>query len=245
MLWRVVEANPTQQLVDLLLTERIGRAFLEVGVQIVQAQVRASGRFVGRVETVLDQGDETGLGASLGDDESSATCFELNGDEQVGQRCDAPHHFAPRCEAVFFSIRRTVARLIPLNPGSPRTASCKRCTVQRELPAGACEPASAAIRASVSVSYLGGRPVCCTSRRARLRPPSRYAARVRHTVIRPTPSTAMICDSAMCWSKASKMCARLTSRAEQVPLARTASAVFRSAADRRSSVCCMGSTPQR
>ena len=36
----------------------------------------------------------------------------------LGQRRDAPHHFAPRLEAVFFSSRRTVSRLIALNPGS-------------------------------------------------------------------------------------------------------------------------------
>lgn len=102
-LWRVVEANPTQQLDDLLLAERIDQAFLEVGVQIVQDQVPAPGRFVGRVEQVPDQRDKIGFAASLRDDDSSATRIGLNGDEQVGQRRDKPHHFAPGFEAVFLA----------------------------------------------------------------------------------------------------------------------------------------------
>ena len=71
MLWRVVEANPAQQLGGLLLTERIDEAFLEVGVEIVQDQMQTPRRFVGRVEQVLDEGGEIGLAASLGDDDSA------------------------------------------------------------------------------------------------------------------------------------------------------------------------------
>jgi hypothetical protein len=91
MLWRVVEANPTQQLGGLLLTQRIDEAFLEVGVEIVQDQVHASGRFIGRVEQVLDEGDEIGLAASPRDDDSSAARLGLNGDKQAG--CNAARVF--------------------------------------------------------------------------------------------------------------------------------------------------------
>jgi hypothetical protein len=67
-------------------------------------------------------------------------------------------------------------------------------------------------RASALLSYWRGRPERSTSNTANSTPPRKYAARVRHTAVRPMPSTAMMWDAGMPRSRHDRTCARLTSR---------------------------------
>ena len=110
----------------------------------------------------------------------------------LSQRANAPHQLAPGLEIVFLSMRRTVSRLTLAMPTSCRAARSSSTIVQRCRPAGGVEHASAVTRASSSVSYWRGLPERATSKTANSTPPCRYAARVRHTAVRPIPRTAMI-----------------------------------------------------
>src|SRR5208282_2176412 len=131
-----------------------------------------------------------------------------------GQCTDAPHQLAPRLEAVFFSSRRMVSRLIGPIPACDCAACSSKTKVQRLAPGGGAEQAKAVICASTSVSYWRGLPGRATSCRAYSRPPCKYAARVRQMAVRPTPNTSMIWASERPRSRAARMCARLNSRAE-------------------------------
>src|SRR6266404_455261 len=154
----------------------------------------------------------------------------------LGQRPDAPHQSPPGFETVFFRSRRIVSRLICFIPGCARAARSNSSSVQRFAPAGGAEHASAVICASTSVRYLRGLPDRCSSATPWSRPPSRYAARVRQIIVRPTPSTCMICASGTCRANAESTCARLTSRAIRHPFERIASIVRRSFVASRNSV---------
>src|SRR5882672_490049 len=153
-----------------------------------------------------------------------------------GQYADAPHQLAPRFEAVFFSNRRMVSRLIGPIPAWTWAACSSSANVQRVAPTGGAEQAKAAICASVSVPYWRGLPGRASSCSAYSKPRSRYAARVRQMAVRPTPKTSMICTSETPRSSAARICARLTSRAECQPFARNASINCRSFLVSRSSV---------
>src|SRR5271169_1202953 len=157
----------------------------------------------------------------------------------LGQYGNAPHHFAPGFEAVFFSNRRIVSRLMSCIPGRLRASRSSNTSVQRLAPAGGFEQARAATSASTSVSYLRGAPVRCTSRRAKSSPPSRYAVRVRQIAVRPTPRTWQITASGTFSSSAAKIWARLTSLACRRPLLRQSSSALRSLLDSFKSVCRM------
>src|SRR6266545_4176889 len=159
------------------------------------------------------------------------------------EHAHTPHQPAPWFEAVFFSSRRIVSRLICSNPGWERAACASRSTVQRLTPAGGAEQASAVTRASTLVSYWRGRPGRGTSYRAKFKPPARYAARVRQIAVRSTPRTSMIWACGTWRSSAARMCARLTSREWCSPLARTSSTVCLSLRDSRSSVWRMSIPP--
>src|SRR5450631_25828 len=157
----------------------------------------------------------------------------------LGQRTDAPHQFSPGLEAVFFSNRRIVSRLMSCIPGRPRASRSSKTSVQRLAPTGGCEQASAVTSASTSVSYLRGAPGRWISRSARSSPPSRYAARVRQIAVRPTPRTWQITASGTFPSSAANICARLTSRAWRKPFLRHSSSALRSLLDSLKSVWCM------
>ena len=129
-----------------------------------------------------------------------------------GERADAPHQPPPGLEIVFFSMRRTVSRLTLPRPTSWRAARSSSTIVQRWRPLGGAEHASAVTRAWASVSYRRGRPERATSNTARSTPPCRYADRVRHSAVRPIPSTSMICVSGTPRSRHDSACARFTSR---------------------------------
>src|SRR3989338_4334664 len=153
-----------------------------------------------------------------------------------GQSANAPHHLAPWLEAVFFSNRRIVSRLIWPISACFCAACSNNSSVQRLVPSGGSEQAKAAICASTSVSYSRGLPERATSHTAYSTPPSRYALRVRQMAVRPTPRTPMIWASGMPRSRADKICARFTSRAWCKPLARYNSINSRSSSVRCSSV---------
>src|SRR5437762_2420455 len=153
-----------------------------------------------------------------------------------GQDADAPHQFAPRFEAVFFSSRRIVSRLIGPIPACTCAACSSSANVHRVAPTGGAEQAKAAICASTSVPYWRGLPGRASSCSAYSKPLSRYAARVRQMAVRPTPNTAMIGVSGTPRSRAARIWARLTSRAECQPFARNASINCRSFLVSRSSV---------
>src|ERR1700719_439200 len=150
----------------------------------------------------------------------------------LGELAHAPHQPAPRLEAVFFSSRRMVCRLMPAMADCRCAACANRSKVQRLAPAGGAEHAKAVICASTSGPYWRGLPGRCSSCKADCRPPSRYALRARQIAVRPTPSTTMICDSGTRRSKAARMCARLTSRTWRSPLARTSPNIRRSLLDK-------------
>src|ERR1019366_8103464 len=156
-----------------------------------------------------------------------------------GQGTNAPHQLAPRLDAVFFSSRRMVSRLI----GPMSACACAACSsnpsVQRLAPSGGVEQAKAVICASTFVAYCRGLPERSTSHSAYSTPPSRYALRVRQMAVRPTPRTEMIWASGIPRSRADKICARLTSRAWCKPFARYNSINSRSSSVRCSSVCRM------
>src|SRR3989338_9049708 len=154
----------------------------------------------------------------------------------LGQSANAPHHLAPWLEAVFFSSRRIVSRLIEPISACFCAACSSNSSVQRLAPSGGSEQAKAVICASTSVSYSRGLPERATSHTAYATPPSRYALRVRQMAVRPTPRTPMIWASGMPRSRADKICARLTSRAWCKPLARYDSINSRSSLVRCSSV---------
>src|SRR3989338_6829832 len=156
-----------------------------------------------------------------------------------GQSANAPHHLAPWLEAVFFSNRRIVSRLIWPISACFCAACSSNSSVQRRAPAGGSEQAKAVICASTSVSYSRGLPERATSHTAYSTPPSRYAFRVRQMAVRPTPRISMIWDSGIPRSRADKICARLTSRAWCKPFARYNSINSRSLSVRCSSVCRM------
>ena len=86
-------------------------------------------------------------------------------------------------------------------------------TVQRLAPTGGEGHANAVTSASSGAQYRLDWPGRCTSFGAYSGPRSSYAARVRQTVLRPTPRTCMIRDSGILRSRAARMWARLTSRA--------------------------------
>ena len=83
VLGRVMESDSAQQLGGPARTQDIDEAFCEVGVQIVQHQVQASGRTVSGRQKVAHKGDEVGLAAMVGYDNRSRAHFGLNGHEQV------------------------------------------------------------------------------------------------------------------------------------------------------------------
>src|SRR5450759_120935 len=153
-----------------------------------------------------------------------------------GQCANAPHHLAPWLEAVFFSSRRIVSRLIEPISACFCAACSSNSRVQRLAPSGGSEQAKAVICASTSVSYSRGLPERVTSHTAYATPPSRYALRVRQMAVRPTPRISMIWASGIPRSRADKICARLTSRAWCKPLARYDSINSRSSSVRCSSV---------
>ncbi len=82
---------------------------------------------------------------------------------------DAPHQPAPRLEVAFFKY----------------AARSSAAIVQRCRPSGGYIHANAVTRASASVSYCAGRPERATSNTASSTPACKYAARVRHTAVRP------------------------------------------------------------
>src|SRR6266545_1623739 len=153
-----------------------------------------------------------------------------------GEPTHAPHQLAPRFEAVFFSSRRIVSRLMSSIPGRRRAFCSSSTRVHRLAPAGGAEQLSAVISASTSVSYWRGAPGRAASRSAYSKPPSKYAARVRQMAVRPTPSTRQIMPSGTFSSSAAKMCARLTVRAWRRPLLRHSASALRSLFDSVSSV---------
>src|SRR3972149_2309146 len=155
------------------------------------------------------------------------------------QRAHAPHQLAPRFEAVFFSSRRMVSRLIGPIPACACAVCSSSSSVQRFAPDGGTEQASAEICASTSVPYRRGLPGRAASCSAYSTPPSRYALRVRQMTVRPTPRTAMIWASGTSRSRADRICARLTPRAWRTPFARYDSINSRSSSVRCNSVCRM------
>src|SRR3990167_4995697 len=161
----------------------------------------------------------------------------------LGQLADAPHHFAPGFEEVFFSSRRMLSRLIWRIGGWRRACRVSNATVQRLAPAGGEEHANAATCASSGARYRLGCPGRCTSLSAYSSPPSRYAARVRQIAVRPTPSTCMIWHSGILRLRAARMWARLNSRAMCSPLDRNPSTASRSCLFSRSSVWRIARTP--
>ncbi len=70
-----------------------------------------------------------------------------------GHFANAPHQLAPRLEAVFFSNRRTVSRLMGPISGCACAACSSKPIVQLLAPTGGAEHAKAEIFASTSVSY--------------------------------------------------------------------------------------------
>jgi hypothetical protein len=139
-----------------------------------------------------------------------------------GQHANAPHRLAPGLEAVFFSSRRMVSRLIGPIPACACAACSSKAKVQRLAPGGGAEQAKAVTCTSTSVSYWRGLPRRATSCSAYAKPPCRYAARVCQIAVRPTPDTSMIWASDRPRSRAARIWARLNSRAECMPLARSA-----------------------
>src|SRR6266403_849738 len=156
-----------------------------------------------------------------------------------GEFANAPHQFAPGFEEVFFRIRRMVSRLIPFIDAWRRAASVSSATVQRCAPVGGVEQASAVTCASASARCCFGLPGRASSWSANSRPPCRYAVRVRHTAVRPTLRTSMICCSGNLRSSAARIWARLNSRAMCKPLERNSSTIRRSRRFKLSSVCGM------
>jgi len=205
----------------------------KVSAEIIHHQMHPARGTVDVLEQMAGKAHEIGLGASLGHEYAAPSGLRLDRYKQIA----GP--LAPGFETVFFRSRRIVSRLICFIPGCARAARSKSSSVQRLAPAGGAEHASAVICASTSVRYRRGLPVRCTSASARSRPPSRYAARVRQIIVRPTPSTCMICASGTCLAKAERTWARLTSRAIRQPFERIASIVRRSFVASRNSVCCM------
>ena len=138
----------------------------------------------------------------------------------LGQHANAPHQLAPRLEAVFFSSRRIVSRLIGPIPACACAACSSKPSVQRLAPAGGAEQAKAVICASTSVSYWRGLPGRATSCRAystpafqirRPRAPDGRSSHAQHL------HDLGFRDPR---SSAAKICARLTSRAWCKPFAR-------------------------
>jgi hypothetical protein len=118
---------------------------------------------------------------------------------------DAQHQPAPRFEFVFLTCR---ARSL----GSHRLSQVP-CGPRAQVRLGSSAAVLRAVtRAWASVSYCSGRPGRATSNTAKSMPPCKYAARVRHTAVRPIPRTPMIWDSAIPRSRQDKVWARLTSR---------------------------------
>ncbi len=76
---------------------------------------------------------------------------------------DTPHQLAPRLEAVFFSSRRIVSRLIGALPACARAACSSNLSVHRVAPTGGSEQAKAEMCASKFVSYRRGLPGRATS----------------------------------------------------------------------------------
>jgi hypothetical protein len=76
----------------------------------------------------------------------------------LGENPDTPHQLAPRFEAVFFSNRRMLSRLIRRICGWRRAACVSNATVQRLAPWGGEEHAKAAICASSCARYRLGWP---------------------------------------------------------------------------------------
>src|SRR3989338_1463437 len=302
--WGVVKGNAPQQRFRLLDSKHVLEALAEVGIEVVHDQMDAARRAIDLFEQILDESHEVGLGAVVGDHDSSPSALGFDRHKQIagtgthilvilphrhsgtdGQRragvleqllallvqannrflrpewtrveveqivhplsillcqsSDAPHQLAPRLDAVFFSSRRTVSRLMGPTPACACAACSSKASVQRWAPAGGSEQAKAATCASTSVSYFRGLPGRSTSCTAYSTPPSRYATRVRQMTVRPTPRTAMICASGIPRSSAESTCARLTSRAWCKPFARYDSINSRSSSVRCNSVCRMANS---
>lgn len=90
---------------------------------------------------------------------------------------NAPHHLAPRLEAVFISRRRIVSRLIEPMSGCFCAACSSNSSVQCWAPSGGLEQANALICASTSVSCPRGLPMNVRHRTPRMRyPPQKCAS---------------------------------------------------------------------
>lgn len=106
----VVEVNAVQQLPGGLLAQYLLEALPEVGVQVIQHQMDASGRTVDVLDQVAYKGNEVDLAPALGDAHRSAPGFGLDGDEQIaGAAAHVLVVLACR-SAAFHRQRRAVVR---------------------------------------------------------------------------------------------------------------------------------------
>ena len=71
VLGRVVELHPAQEFGSGRFTQHIVEAFLEVGVQVVQDQMHPTRLGIRADKQLLDEGDEVGLAAMVGDADDS------------------------------------------------------------------------------------------------------------------------------------------------------------------------------
>src|SRR6266853_1943602 len=265
MVGRVMKFDPAQQGCRGLHTEDLFEALAQMDVEVVQNQVNLACMRIPAAQHPADESDEVDLGgqrrASLA---QQLLALLVHTDHRLarivgpsiqrqqfvhasailgGELANAPHQFAPGFEEVFFRIRRMLSRLIVFIWEWRRAACVSSATVQRCAPGGGSEQASAVTCASASAWYVLGLPGRGSSWSAKSSPLVRYAARVRHTAVRPTLSTSMICRSGSFLSKAARMWARLNSRAICRPLDRNSSTIRRSRLFKLSSVCRMPDTP--
>src|SRR6185436_6887662 len=141
------------------------------------------------------------------------------------------HHMSLRQGFRSFSAkrRRTVSREMPSCSVRRTSSPASSSSVQRARPTGGLEQAVATSRASSLPESLRVAPGRGSSRSAASRLPSTKRCLVRYTVEPPTPTLLAISASPMPASAASKICARLSLRAECLPPLKSAVSSPRSA----------------
>ena len=108
---------------------------------------------------------------------------------------NTPHLSQPRFTFVFFSINRTLSRLIGLDPGRAFNVSVNNSNVHLVLPSGALLQARAITSASLAAVWITGCPDLGSSSNADSIPRRKNFCFVRLTVFRPISKKSAISDA--------------------------------------------------